>query len=98
MDAFGVSSNSVKRYVKKYREKGMLGLLPKPHKRKPRVLTAQVIQQAQEMFNEGMTRSEVSKVLELKSDTLYKAVRSGQLVEPGTQKKKMRVRQKANEV
>jgi len=98
VDAFGVSSNSVKRYVKRYREKGMSGLLPKAHKRKPRILTAQVIQQAQEMFNEGLTRSEVSKALELKPDTLYKAVRSGKLVEPGTIKKKMRVRQKAIEV
>lgn len=91
VDAFGVSANSVKRYVKKYRERGMAGFLPKPLKRKPRVLTPQVIQQAQEMFNEGLTRSEISKALDLKPDTLYKAVRSGRLVEPGTVKKKMMV-------
>jgi transposase len=96
VDAFGVSANSVKRYVKKYREKGMFGLLSKPHKRKSHVLTAPVIQQAQEMFNEGLSRTEVSKALDLKPDTLYKAVRSGRLVEAGT-KKKMWVRQKATE-
>jgi len=98
VDAFGVSANSIKRYVKRYRQKGMAGLLPKTHKRRARVLTAQVIQQAQEMFNEGQTRTEISKALDLKPDTLYKAVRSGRLVEPGTVKKKMWVRQKATEV
>lgn len=95
VDAFGVSANSVKRYVKKYRENGMTGLFPKPYKRKPRVLTEEVINRAQEMFNEGLPRSEVSKALDLKPDTLYKAIRSGRLTEPGPEKKKTKVRQKA---
>jgi hypothetical protein len=47
------------------------------------------------MFNEGLPRSEVSKALDLKPDTLYKAIRSGRLTEPGPEKKKTKVRQKA---
>ncbi|MFQ5976426.1 MAG: putative transposase, partial [Candidatus Hydrothermarchaeales archaeon] len=82
VNAFGVSANSVKRYVKKYRQGGIKGFFKKLYKRKPRVLTPQVIEQAQEMLNDGKSRAEVSEALNLKSDTLYRAIRSGRLIEP----------------
>ncbi len=51
VNAFGVTANSVKRYVKKYREKGMEGFFQKRViKRTAHVLTPQVMQRAQEML------------------------------------------------
>jgi hypothetical protein len=45
------------------------------------VLTPEVLKRAQELLAEGQPRSAVAKVLELKPDTLSKAVRAGRLVE-----------------
>jgi transposase len=80
--AFGVSANSVKRYVKKYRKGGIAAFFKNSSKRRPRVLTREVIEQAQKVLNDGKDRSEVSKELNIKPDTLYRAIRSGRLVEP----------------
>ena len=81
--AFGVTPNSVKRYVKKYREEGMEGFFSKkPAKRKPRVLTPDVMDRAQEMLNHGKSRSEICEALKLKPDTLYRSIYGGRLVEP----------------
>jgi transposase len=81
--AFGVSANSVKRYVKKYRKEGMAGFFQKRVvKRTARVLTPEVMDRAQEMFNEGKSRPEICEALNLKPDTLYRCIYSGRLVEP----------------
>jgi transposase len=81
--AFGVSANSVKRYVKKYRKEGLEGFFSKkPVKRTPRVLTPEVIDRAQQMLNNGKARSEISKQLNIKPDTLYRCIHSARLVEP----------------
>jgi len=90
--AFGVSSISVKRWVKKYREGGIESFFAKPKKRKPRVLTPEVIAKAQELLDDGWPRSRIGKELGLKHDTLYQAVRSGRLVE--RKKKRRRIKQK----
>ena len=82
VNAFGVSANSVKRYVKKYRQGGIKAFFKKLYKRKPRVLTPKVMKKAQKMLNDGKSRAEVSGELNLKSDTLYRAIRSGRLIEP----------------
>ena len=79
--AFGVSTISVKRWVKKYREGGPAAFFVQAKDRKPHVLTAEVIDQAQQMLNEGKSRSEVAQALDIKPDTLYRAVRSGKLIE-----------------
>ena len=50
-------------------------------KRQPRVLTPEVLKHAQELLAEGQPRSAVARTLELKPDTLSKAVRAGRLVE-----------------
>ena len=80
--AFGISSISMKRYVKKYREGGAAAFYGQRRKRQPRVLTAAVMKQAQELFEQGETRSGVAARLGLKADTLRKAVKAGRLVEP----------------
>ena len=81
--AFGVSSNSVKRGVKKYKKGGPAAFFERKKSiRKPRVLTKKVLEQAQEMLNNGRCRSAVSEQLEIKTDTLYRAIKSGRLIEP----------------
>jgi transposase len=79
--AFGASSISVKRHVKKYREGGAGIFFKERSVRKFTVLTPEVLARAQELLNEGKSRYEVSEELCIKSDTLYRAIRSGRLVE-----------------
>ena len=79
--AFGVSPISVKRYVKKFRADGIGAFF---HKRKPRsstVFTPDVLNRAQELFDQGASREEVSDTLTLKPDSLYRALKTGRLVE-----------------
>ena len=80
--AFGVSEISVKRSVKKYREGGVEAFFQTSRKRGPHVLTPEVLRQAQEFLNQGISRPEVAQRLEIKRDTLNKAIQSGRLVEP----------------
>jgi transposase len=85
--AFGVSSISMKRHVKKMRGGGSQAFFAPRRKRKPRVLTPEVLQQAQELLSQGEGRSTVAQSLGLKRDTLSKAVRAGRLAEPLKKKK-----------
>ena len=79
--AFGVSTISVKRHVKRYREGGPGVFFQKRQGRNATVLREEVLCKAQEMFNNGKSREEVSEHLEIKPDTLYRAIHSGRLVE-----------------
>ncbi len=80
--AFGVTTISVKRAVKLYREKGVAGFYEKRNPRGPAVLTKEVLKNAQEQFDEGLEISEVAEQLGLKSNTVAKAVRAGRLHKP----------------
>ena len=80
--AFGISAISMKRYVKKYREGGAAAFYEQRRKPQPRVLRPEVMSQAQELFEQGESRSAVAQKLGLKPDTLRKAVTAGRLVEP----------------
>ena len=65
--AFGVTSISVKRGVKKYREEGLAGFFTKlVRQNKPRVLTPEVIENAQKLFNDGKSRTEITEELSIK--------------------------------
>ncbi len=79
--AFGVSAISVIRHVKKYREGGPGIFFKVRSVRKSTVLTSEVLIRAQKLINEGKSSYEVSEDLCIKSDTLYRAIRSGRLVE-----------------
>ena len=79
--AFGVSSISVKRHVKKYREGGAGSFFQNRKGRKATVLTEEILIEAQEKLNTGMDRNDVAEFLEVKPDTLYRAIQSGKLVE-----------------
>ena len=80
--AFGVSVISVKRWVKKYRQGGAAAFFETPRTRGAHVLTKDVLQQAQEFLNEGLSRAEIANQLGLKRNTLNKAIQAGRLVEP----------------
>ena len=89
--AFGVSTISVKRHVKKYREGGPRAFYNQRKKKRPTVWRPEVLNRAQELFNEGKSRKEVEEVLKIKRDTLYRAIHLGILVEQKKKADKTRV-------
>lgn len=80
--AFGVTDISVMRSVKRYRELGPAGFYAERKTRGAAVLTAEVIERAQELLDEDRGIPEVASELGLKRDTLSKAVRDGRLHRP----------------
>ena len=79
---FGVSANSVKRSVKKFREQGPQGFYQPRRRRGATVLTPEVARQAQERLYRGESRHHVAEQLGIKLDTLRKAIVQGRLSEP----------------
>jgi len=77
--AFGVTKISLKRAVKRYREEGPKGFYTPRKRRGPAVLTPVVLTEAQQLLDEGLEPSEVADRLDIKRDTLSKAVRAGRL-------------------
>jgi len=84
--AFGITLISVKRAVKRYRQRGVAGFYEEPQRRGPAVLTAPVLNQAQERLDEGLETSAVAEQLGVKRDTLAKAIRAGRLHKPAKKK------------
>ncbi len=80
--AFGVSRISVKRSVKLYREKGIAGFFAQPRRRGPAVLTPAILEQVQSMLDNERSLSEIAGDLDLKADTLRKAISAGKLYKP----------------
>jgi len=80
--AFGVSSNSVKRNARKFREEGIAGFYQTRKRRQGKVLTDVVLVQAQDMLNQGASRGEVADELGVLRDTIRKAINCGRLREP----------------
>ena len=85
--AFGVNSLLIKRAVKLFREKGSPGFFAPKKNRGPGVLTESVLKEAQGFLDEGMTPGEVSRRLELKADTIRKAILYGRLHRPSGKKR-----------
>ncbi len=88
--AFGVPKISVKRAVKLYREAGPKGFYAQRKSRGPAVLTPAVLEQAQQLFDEGLETPQVADRLGIKCDTLSKAVRAGRLHKPAKKKRPKR--------
>ena len=80
--AFGVSANSVRRSVEKYRQEGAAGFYGTRKGRRSTVLTDEVTAQAQQLLSRGGSRLEVAKQLGVRYDTLRKAINQGRLHEP----------------
>lgn len=81
IQAFGLPPATVKRYVALYREKGAAGFYqPRAH-RGATVLTTAVLEQAQLLLDEGKSRREVAELLDVKPNTIAKAILGGRLHE-----------------
>ena len=89
---FGVSAISVKRAVKLYEAAGPGGFWRAQPTRGPSVLTAEILKQAQEQLDQGRTLQEVAAQLEVKYDTMRKAVRAGRLHEAVKKRDRSRLR------
>jgi len=82
MRTFGVSKSSVIRSVNKLRKGGAEAFfLRRRGRRGGKVLTWEVLEKAQRLLDQGYTRSDVSQELEVKYDTLRKAINDGRLSE-----------------
>lgn len=77
--AFGITLINVKRAVKLYREQGPQGFYAPRQTRGPVVLTSAVLEQVQQKFDEGAAIADVADELDIKRNTLAKAVRAGRL-------------------
>ncbi len=78
--AFGIPLVSVKRAVKKYRERGPQGFYAARNKRKGgTILTPEVLVKAQNYLDEGLSVREISTKFEIKYETVKKAVTDGRL-------------------
>lgn len=78
--AFGIPPISMKRAVKTFRMYGPAGFFTsKQPKRKPRVLTPEVIGQVQTLIDEGLSPREIAIKQGLKQNTLEQAIRSDKL-------------------
>jgi transposase len=80
--AFGVTSISVKRSVKTYREKGPKGFYTPRVTRGAAVLVDTVVATAEELLINGASDAEVAEKLGLKLNTLQKAIRAGRVRRP----------------
>ena len=83
IETFGVSKSSVIRAQKKYKKDGSKAFFKQRHtsKKKGTVLTPEVLEQAQSLLNEGLTRKETAGKINVKPDTLRKAINDGRLQE-----------------
>jgi DNA-binding MarR family transcriptional regulator len=82
INTFGVSKSNVNRALKKLRKGGPEAFFQrKPGGRKGHVLTPQALEQAQALLDHGFTRHDAAQQLEVKVDTLRKAINDGRLRE-----------------
>lgn len=80
MKAFGMPGITLKRSVKVFRERGCAGFFTSAQpKRKPRVLTPEVVEKVQGLLDGGCTPREIAQRLQLKQNTIEQAIRKGRL-------------------
>jgi len=84
--AFGVTSISVKRAAKLYRQRGVKGFYAPRGSRGPAVLTASVVAEVEGLLVDGVGLGEVAQRLGLKPNTLQKAASAGR-IRPAAKKK-----------
>lgn len=77
--AFHVPIGTVKRYVKRYRDDGAKRFFAEPKRRSAGVLKAEVKVQTQILLDQGKRVPEVAKIVNIKPDTLHKAIGDGRL-------------------
>ncbi len=77
--AFGITQISVKRAVKLYQQEGAAGFYSQRKGRGSSVLTPDVLNEVQGLLGQGIEIPDISKKLNLKKNTLQKAIRDGRL-------------------
>lgn len=80
--AFGVNKIFVIRGVKLYRDKGVAGFYEEPKRRGAAVLIPSVLEKVQGLLDDGQSIPQIAEELDLKADTLRKAVLAGRLHKP----------------
>jgi transposase-like protein len=84
--AFGVPLVTVKRYVKRYLQKGAKGFFRPPERREGRQLTAEILLKARGLLEGGKSVPEVSQATGVLANTIHKAIRAGRLPQPAKKK------------
>jgi len=84
--AFGVPRVTIKRYVKRYRQKGAKGFFMPPKRREGRQLTADMLSKARSLLDEGESVPQVSRATGVLANTLHKAIQAGRLPPPSKKK------------
>ena len=86
ISTFEVSKESVNRWLRIYREEGGSGFFheKKSNKRGTR-LTDEVLVKVQELLNVGKTPKEIGEAMDIKRDTIQKAISSHRLTKPTLQ-------------
>lgn len=77
--AFGVSPRAVKRWVKRYKDKGLEDFYKPRGVRSATVLTPEKLSEIQDYLDTGMALSDISDLVKVKKDTISKAIQSGRL-------------------
>lgn len=80
---FGIAAISVKRYAKKYRQQGAAGFFAPRRTRGANVLTQAMLARAQDLLSSGLGASQTARQLDLKPDTVRKAIAAGRLTRGG---------------
>lgn len=80
--AFGVTLISVKRAVKLYQTKGVKGFYAPRVTRGATVLTPAVLSDVQQQLDDGLSVTEIAQKMDLKPNTLDKAIRQDRLHVP----------------
>ena len=80
--AFGIPKINIKRAVKLYRASGTAGFFEPRTTRGAAVLTEPVLAQAQSHLDCGLSPRDVATLMEIKADTLIKAIRAARLHVP----------------
>jgi len=80
---FGVSKSSVIRSLNKLRSEGHAGFLKLRRRRRgATVMTAEIVEKAQQLLQQGHSRRETADELGVPHDTLRKAINDGRVREP----------------
>jgi hypothetical protein len=83
INTFGVSRSSVIRSLRKLREDGSEAFfIPRKRRRGGNVLTQPVLEKAQGLLDRGYSRSAIAHELNIRPDTIRKAIKDGRLSEP----------------
>jgi hypothetical protein len=81
--AFMISSISVKRALKQYREEGPESFFrTKHHGTKPRILVGECLEEVQGLLDEGLPPRAIEERTGVKADTIRRAIQGGRLHRP----------------